>query len=189
VWRQRILLMALLFVMNPVSYAVAATDSKPLPVPLAQDHWQGEILVTVQPETMIQLKDPKAFQRKFLQTVDDFRKTKGEPPADTLRQPHTFYCAAFVQHLYRACGIWIPAHTIYTLPRYGIRLNHDQPLQTGDLVFFNQASRPNEIAHVGVYLENGIVLHPEESNGAFTQANLRDPRIQKRLLFATRIVH
>jgi hypothetical protein len=189
VWQRALLIIVLLLLTNTGTYAAPPTVSTPLTIQREPDHWQGEVLVTVQPEMMLQLKDTKAFRQKLLRTAVALSDTIRRTQSASLDKPHTFYCAGYVQQLYRSCGIWIPAHSVYALPRYGIRLQDPKHLETGDLVFFSQATRPTEVGHVGVYLENGQVLHPDDKNGTFVKVSLHDPVIQKRLLFATRIVH
>ncbi|GIM44736.1 hypothetical protein DNHGIG_02850 [Collibacillus ludicampi] len=189
VWQRAFIIIVFLLLANTGTYAAAPTVSTPLPIPREPDHWQGEVLVTVQPAMMLQLKDTKAFRQKLIRSALVLSETKRRSQAASLDKPHTFFCAGFVQQLYRSCGIWIPAHSVYALSRYGIRLQDPKHLNTGDLVFFSQANRATEVGHVGVYLEKGQVLHPDDKNGTFVKVSLHDPVIQKRMLFATRIVH
>lgn len=187
----RVLLSAVFSLPLSFNGPVPAKAEEPFPLLFHQNR-QEEVLVAAQPGKMVQLKDVRAFRVKMREKMEEhmhkplsaniFPREAVEPKDMEAR--HIFYCAAFVQQLYRQCGIWIPAHTASTLPRYGVRLTDIQKLQTGDLVFYSIKEQPKESLHVAVYAEDGIVFHPDQHWLRLSFLSQRS-----RFLFATRIVH
>ena len=61
----------------------------------------------------------------------------------------------------------------YTLP---FRRKYEDELQEGDLVFFDFDGK--KFSHVGVYLQNGYVVHASSRRGVII-VQLRDPSMYK----------
>ena len=93
-------------------------------------------------------------------------------------------CSAFTRRVYREQGIELP-RTSQQQSMIGGGVGGN-PLQPGDLVFFN-TSIMGGISHVGVYMDNNTFAHASSSQGV-TKSNLRQKYFSKRYVRANRIM-
>ncbi|MBI3584257.1 MAG: C40 family peptidase [Nitrospinae bacterium] len=93
-------------------------------------------------------------------------------------------CSAFTRRVYREQGIELP-RTSQQQSMIGGGVGGN-PLQPGDLVFFN-TSIMGGISHVGVYMDNNTFAHASSSQGV-TKSNLRERYFSKRYVRANRIM-
>jgi len=119
------------------------------------------------------------------------------PPTPTVKERlYTFYhenrgiyfttnegimCSAMSHYLYQKLFyIYLPTN-IAQLQHSG-RQVHNTQLQAGDLLFFTQ----NGKKHVGIYVEQGLFLHPSLYHGLILES-IKDPTYAKHLIEVRRI--
>ncbi|TCS70343.1 C40 family peptidase [Effusibacillus lacus] len=147
---------------------------------------QEQFLVNAMQSQAILVKDKKVFQEKFRRMSEQF----GGPSATAeamLSEPHAFYCAGFVQDLYRQNGIWIPAHSVAQQAKYGVRIKDIDKTEPGDLVFFSRSPSDKAPVHVAVVLGEGNLLH---ASGDHRQVEVLaiNNKLRQHFMFATRLV-
>lgn len=97
---------------------------------------------------------------------------------------HGVDCSALVQQLeQQVYGINIPRSTREQINV--IKRKYEDELQEGDLVFFDFDGK--KFSHVGVYLQNGSVVHASSSKGVII-IKLRDPSMYKHFSRAGSII-
>jgi cell wall-associated NlpC family hydrolase len=93
-------------------------------------------------------------------------------------------CSAFTRRVYREQGIELPrVSREQAMIGRGVGRN---PLQPGDLVFFN-TSITGGISHVGVYMDNNTFAHASSSQGV-TKNNINERYFKKRYVRANRVM-
>lgn len=73
-------------------------------------------------------------------------------------------CSALIMNVYRdGCGLKLP-RTAASQHQYSARVDR-KDLLPGDLVFFTSRRKGNGVAHVGLYIGNGRIIHASTSRG------------------------
>jgi cell wall-associated NlpC family hydrolase len=100
-------------------------------------------------------------------------------------QTTTFDCSSFTKTIFAKEGIHLP-RVSKEQAKMGQRISlHD--IRVGDLLFFTGRTSHKQIAHVAMYVGNGLIIHTYGKGGVqYTQLN--HPIWKKRLVMARRIV-
>lgn len=114
--------------------------------------------------------------------------------------PEFFSCSSLISYLFTKAGVWMPSLAIDKYV-FGTPIDENE-LQFGDLVFSNTDEGlirretvewqkgtpvPEGVDHVGLYMDQGQVLHASKSNGDVRIENLRDAKNFKNIVGYRRI--
>lgn len=97
-----------------------------------------------------------------------------------------FDCSGFICRVFAEAGYALP-RVSRDQARAGLRVRL-KDIQPGDLLFFVAQPGRRRIAHVGLYLGNGELVHASTTNGEVEVASLKMPWFRKRFVAARRIL-
>ncbi|BCJ86200.1 C40 family peptidase [Effusibacillus dendaii] len=175
-WKLLTLLLLLFVVVGitPVDAETAATDER------------KQILVTAVPKEEILVKDKRVFQENFVRIANQHITDKSTFSSIQFEHPHTYYCAGFVQEIYRENGIWIPAHSVQQQTVFGRRINDIGKIQPGDLVFLGQSGNRGP-THVAIALSPQVLIHASGNHQTVSMVRM-GADVRQHILFVTRLV-
>lgn len=135
-------------------------------------------------------KDTVAQQiTKILADAKKYIGAKYKYGATLAEAPNMFDCSSYTQYVFGNFGIQLP------------RVSRDQAskgvavatsnLKAGDLMFFtmNDTYTDGRVAHVGIYMGDGSMIHASTSKGVIISTNvLQNPYWSKNYLFSKRVI-
>lgn len=127
--------------------------------------------------------------KKILSDAQKYIGAKYKFGATLAEAPKLFDCSSYIQYVYGHSGIQLP------------RVSRDQAskgvavptsnLKAGDLMFFTMKDTYTDgrIAHVGIYMGDGNMIHASTSKGVMITKNvLQNPYWSKNYLFSKRVL-
>lgn len=103
--------------------------------------------------------------------------------------PNFFDCSSYTQYVYGRMGIQLPRVSRDQASK-GIAIPASS-MQAGDLIFFtmNDTYSDGRVAHVGIYMGDGNMIHASTSKGVMITTNvLKNPYWSKNYLFSKRVI-
>jgi len=103
--------------------------------------------------------------------------------------PKAFDCSSYTQYVFGNVGIQIPRVSRDQAEK-GNSISVSQ-LKAGDLMFFtmNDTYTDGRVAHVGIYMGDGQMIHASTSKGVMITTNvLQNPYWSKNYLFSKRLI-
>nr|WP_246067155.1 C40 family peptidase [Paenibacillus koleovorans] len=97
-----------------------------------------------------------------------------------------FDCSSFMQYIFKKQGISLP-RTSKQQSKVGHYVSRSN-LKKGDLVFFSTAASKGKIAHVGVYMGNGNILHTYQKGIGVTVSSLNSSWWSSHYITARRVL-
>ena len=126
---------------------------------------------------------------KILEDAKKYIGAKYKYGATLAEAPKLFDCSSYTQYVFGNAGVQLP------------RVSRDQAskgiavatasLKAGDLMFFtmNDTYTDGRVAHVGIYMGDGSMIHASTSKGVMITANvLSNPYWAKNYLFSKRVI-
>lgn len=136
--------------------------------------------------------NPAPIVNQAKSILDDAKKYIGAKykwGATLAEAPSFFDCSSYIQYVYGRMGIQLP------------RVSRDQAskgiavpassMKAGDLIFFtmNDTYTDGRVAHVGIYMGDGNMIHASTSKGVMITTNvLKNPYWSKNYLFSKRVI-
>lgn len=124
----------------------------------------------------ISVDDFKASIIKYIDTPYRFGGTS----------PSGIDCSGLPFMIYKENGITLPRHSSKQFLS-GERVNANDSLCLGDLLFFVDNSRSRRINHVAVYLKDGQFIHASKMVGEIIISSLDDGNFRNRFIGARRV--
>ncbi|RUL48210.1 MULTISPECIES: C40 family peptidase [Lysinibacillus] len=127
--------------------------------------------------------------KKILDDAKKYIGAKYKWGATLAEAPNAFDCSSYTQYVFGNAGLQLP------------RVSRDQAskgvavstgtLKAGDLMFFtmNDTYTDGRVAHVGIYMGDGNMIHASTSKGVMITTNvLQNPYWSKNYLFSKRVI-
>nr|WP_106779386.1 C40 family peptidase [Lysinibacillus timonensis] len=127
--------------------------------------------------------------KSILEDAKKYIGAKYKWGATLAEAPSLFDCSSYIQYVFGRAGIQMP------------RVSRDQAskgvavstanLKAGDLMFFtmNDTYTDGRVAHVGIYMGDGNMIHASTSKGVMITTNvLKNPYWSKNYLFSKRVI-
>lgn len=133
------------------------------------------------------------LSKKFTDRMLDIARTKiGCRYVYASKGPMTFDCSGFTSYVYKRVGITIPSSSAQQA-LLGRRLEKDEALRPGDLVFFSGRKISKTVGHVGIVLDQNpktgefSFIHTAITSGVEIQKSTQE-YYAPRYLYAVRIL-
>lgn len=132
-----------------------------------------------------------AQQKKKI--IKDAKQYIGSPykwGATLAEAPKKFDCSSYTQYVFGHAGVKLPRVSRDQASK-GVAVSTSN-LKTGDLLFFTMkdAYTDGRVAHVGIYMGDGHMIHASTSKGVMITTNvLENPYWAKNYLFSKRVIH
>lgn len=127
--------------------------------------------------------------KKLLEDSKNYIGAKYKYGATLAEAPKLFDCSSYTQYVFGNAGIQLP-RVSRDQARKGMAVTASN-LQAGDLMFFtmNDTYTDGRVAHVGIYMGDGNMIHASASRGVMITTNvLKNPYWSKNYLFSKRVV-
>ena len=127
--------------------------------------------------------------KKILDDAKNYIGAKYKYGATLADAPKVFDCSSYTQYVFGNFGIQLPRVSRDQASK-GVAVSASN-LKAGDLMFFtmNDAYTDGRVAHVGIYMGDGNMIHASTSKGVMITANvLQNPYWSKNYLFSKRVI-
>lgn len=108
-------------------------------------------------------------------------------PEEEKKRPLPKDCSDYVGKVYRENGIKLP-RTAGEMSEEGSALVSSKDLRMSDLVFFSGKDAGRAVAHVGIYVNNGIFIHQANPGEGVRMESLYSDYYRKRYKGARRLI-
>ena len=139
---------------------------------------------TPEPPAPAPLTTPRAAvpeERSLIATALSFR---GTPYVNGGSDPSGFDCSGFIQYVFAQVGLALPRE-VHEQYKVGKKIDKDDDLQPGDLVFFHTVS--HGASHVGLLVGDDQFVHAPSSKGVVRVEHLSSSYWASRFLGARRV--
>ncbi|MFC7687355.1 NlpC/P60 family protein [Ureibacillus sp. GCM10028918] len=127
--------------------------------------------------------------KKILDDAKNYIGAKYKYGATLAEAPKLFDCSSYTQFVFGKAGVQLP-RVSRDQASTGVAVSASN-LQAGDLMFFtmNDTYTDGRVAHVGIYMGDGNMIHASTSKGVMITTNvLKNPYWSKNYLFSKRII-
>lgn len=135
-------------------------------------------------------KDSLAQQvKKILDDAKNYIGAKYKYGATLAEAPKLFDCSSYTQYVFGNVGVQLP-RVSRDQASTGVSVSASN-LKAGDLMFFtmNDTYTDGRVAHVGIYMGDGNMIHASTSKGVTITTNvLNNPYWSKNYLFSKRVI-
>ena len=123
---------------------------------------------------MFNLSAEKRNNHKLEKIISLGESMVGHSSYDFNTNTRHYDCSSFIQYLYSKINCDLDANTFNQVSD-GRRVDADH-MKRGDIIFFDD-NNDGHLAHVGMYLGNGLILHdtPDSDTRGVDVSSLRDP--------------
>ncbi len=177
-----------LFALASITGACASSNNaRPRPFPMPSGAGENPIVQTAEPPTSTPpapSSTPRAAgpdDRSLIATALSFR---GTPYVNGGSDPSGFDCSGFIQYVFAQVGLWVPRE-VHEQYKFGKKVDEDEQLKPGDLVFFHTVS--HGASHVGLLVGDDTFVHAPSSKGVVRVEHLSSSYWASRFLGARRV--
>lgn len=116
------------------------------------------------------------------------RTARSYLPEEEQGRPTPKDCSDFVGRVFRAHGVRLP-RTSEEMSTRGEPVASSAELRMGDLLFFSGAKGGTSVAHVAIYVNNGVFIHQANPGEGVRMESLYSDYYRKRYLKARRVIN